>query len=148
MPNDVDRMTNAVAAARSALGFTADEETLATIDRLYKAGLGAWRLDPEVDDVVGFMRTQAGPNDAWLVVYIGDHEAAPDFECGMEFVEETQRVYRNYANGEWSSWPVEEKNERWYIKPGFAGYNSRANNGWGYSTAANAMAACMRYQTR
>lgn len=35
---------------------------------------------------------------------------------------------------------------RWFIKLGFAGFNSLANNGMGYSSKARAEAACLRYQ--
>jgi hypothetical protein len=34
----------------------------------------------------------------------------------------------------------------WYIKMGFAGFNSPANNRLGYKSKATAEAACLRYQ--
>jgi hypothetical protein len=43
---------------------------------------------------------------------------------------------------------VEEKNGRWYIKMGFAGYNSVANNGCGYAYETSAIRAIQRYQAR
>jgi hypothetical protein len=35
---------------------------------------------------------------------------------------------------------------RWYIKLGFAGFNTRANNGNGYATKAKAEAVCRKHQ--
>jgi len=40
--------------------------------------------------------------------------------------------------------PVAETAGRWYIQFGFAGFNSRANNGRGYATEASAVAAIRR----
>lgn len=37
---------------------------------------------------------------------------------------------------------------RWFIKMGFAGFNSPANNRLGYETKAKAEAACLRYQNK
>lgn len=36
----------------------------------------------------------------------------------------------------------------WFIKIGFAGFNSPANNRLGYKTKAAAEAACLRYQSK
>lgn len=48
--------------------------------------------------------------------------------------------------------PVEEavhqEGTRWFIKPGFAGFNSRANNYMGYATKAKAEAAVLKYQSK
>lgn len=41
---------------------------------------------------------------------------------------------------------VLEERERWYIKIGFAGFNSPANNRSGYASKTAAEAACLRYQ--
>lgn len=38
--------------------------------------------------------------------------------------------------------------ERWYIEPGFAGFNSTTNNGDGYVTKDRAIAAVVRYQNK
>lgn len=43
---------------------------------------------------------------------------------------------------------VEERNGRWYIKVGFAGFNTKANNSNGYATKEKAEAAVVRYQNR
>jgi hypothetical protein len=43
---------------------------------------------------------------------------------------------------------MELANNRWYIRTGFAGFNSRANNGDGYSTKARAEAAIRRYSSK
>jgi predicted secreted protein len=40
---------------------------------------------------------------------------------------------------------MELANGRWYIRMGFAGYNSLTNNGDGYSTKARAEAAIRHY---
>lgn len=39
-------------------------------------------------------------------------------------------------------------NGRWYVRPGFAGCNTRVNNGGGYASAAEAQAAHQRYVGR
>ena len=36
----------------------------------------------------------------------------------------------------------------WYIKIGFAGFNSRANNRLGYKTKGKAEVACLHYQNK
>lgn len=41
---------------------------------------------------------------------------------------------------------VEFTRGSWYIRLGFAGFNSRANNGDGYTTKDAAMRAVRRYQ--
>ena len=43
---------------------------------------------------------------------------------------------------------VEEKHGRWYIRCGFSGFNSPANNGWGYVSKARAEAAIRRYESK
>ena len=43
---------------------------------------------------------------------------------------------------------IQMPDERWYITMGHAGYNSPANNGFGYETEAKAMAAHRRYKGR
>lgn len=42
---------------------------------------------------------------------------------------------------------TEEKHGRHYIKMGFCGFNSPANNRLGYATRAKAEAALLRYQS-
>ena len=42
--------------------------------------------------------------------------------------------------------PVEEKRGRWFIKLGFCGFNSAANNRGGYSTAQAAKQAIRCYE--
>jgi hypothetical protein len=41
---------------------------------------------------------------------------------------------------------AEERNGRWYIKLGFAGFNTRANNMNGYATKAKAEAVVRKLQ--
>lgn len=41
---------------------------------------------------------------------------------------------------------VHADGDRWFIKMGFAGFNSRANNGVGYVSQEAAMLAVRRYQ--
>ena len=43
---------------------------------------------------------------------------------------------------------VELINGRWFVTMGHAGFNSRANNGFGYATEANARRAVATYQGR
>lgn len=43
---------------------------------------------------------------------------------------------------------VEQTNGRWYIAMGLSGFNSPANNAFGYDTKAKALAAIRRYQAR
>lgn len=60
-----------------------------------------------------------------------------------------REIAHNYATHE--DVPLDEAVEwdgRWFIKPGFAGYNSRANNLDGYASKAAAKAAVRRYQSR
>lgn len=42
---------------------------------------------------------------------------------------------------------VREINGRWFIRMGFAGYNTHANNRNGYTTRAKALATVRKYQT-
>jgi len=44
--------------------------------------------------------------------------------------------------------PVEEKAGRWFIRMGFAGFNSPSNNRMGYASEAKALAAIRRYENR
>jgi len=44
--------------------------------------------------------------------------------------------------------PVEKKNRNWYIKMGFAGYNSPSNNAFGYKSRDTAIAAIRRWQNK
>lgn len=56
-------------------------------------------------------------------------------------------TYRRFIE-EGNEVPVEERNGRWYIASGYAGYNSPANNGFGYVSEAKALASIRRYQNR
>lgn len=61
-------------------------------------------------------------------------------------------MYHNYLTEKYESECAEPGNkerglgDRWFIKMGFAGFNSTANNGTGYATKRAAELACMRYQ--
>lgn len=56
------------------------------------------------------------------------------------------RVFVNHLTNEVTDDAVEYRDGAWYIKPGYAGYNSRANNLWGYVSKARAEAAILRLQ--
>lgn len=49
--------------------------------------------------------------------------------------------------GDAPSCPVEERNGRFFIVMGFAGFNTRANNRDGYATQALALATIRKLQT-
>jgi hypothetical protein len=42
----------------------------------------------------------------------------------------------------------DDRTGRWYIKMGFAGFNSKANNYSGYATQDDAVRAILRYQNK
>lgn len=44
--------------------------------------------------------------------------------------------------------PVEERFNRFFIKMGYCGFNSPANNGFGYKTERSAIQAILRYQLK
>jgi hypothetical protein len=57
--------------------------------------------------------------------------------------------FRNYLTDDFTDDAVEEERPGvWYIKMGFAGFNSPMNNLWGYATKAQAERAILRYQNR
>lgn len=57
-------------------------------------------------------------------------------------------AFYNYTTGKHEQECAEFRDGRWFIKMGFAGYNSPTNNRWGYDTKQKAEAACKRYQNR
>lgn len=57
-------------------------------------------------------------------------------------------MFRNYITREDEAEATEEKGGRWYIRMGFAGFNSPANNAFGYDSKAKAEAAIRRYQSK
>jgi hypothetical protein len=57
-------------------------------------------------------------------------------------------MFHNYATHEDSDDAVEQRGVRWFIKPGFAGYNTTANNGPGYVSQRRAEAVIIRYQNK
>jgi hypothetical protein len=57
-------------------------------------------------------------------------------------------MFHNYGTGENTTDATEQKGDRWYIKMGFAGYNSRANNLDGYASKVRAEAAITRYENK
>ena len=83
--------------------------------------------------------------------YVSDHEG---YTLDAEEFGDTDilaTMAHNYATNQ--DVPIDEAIEkasygRWYIKMNYAGYNSQANNLDGYSTAAAARAAILRYQGR
>ena len=56
--------------------------------------------------------------------------------------------FHNYLTGAYEAECTEQKAGRWYIQMGFAGFNSPANNRFGYETKAKAEAACLHYQQK
>lgn len=54
----------------------------------------------------------------------------------------------NHLTGAWSpiEAAVEYRQGRWYIKMGYAGFNSVANNNMGYAYEQSAIRAVRRYQ--
>ncbi len=57
--------------------------------------------------------------------------------------------FLNYANRQYEAeCAVIGFGNRWFIKLGFAGFNSPANNRQGYATKVQAEAACLRYQRK
>lgn len=57
-------------------------------------------------------------------------------------------MFHNYMTHKNEADATEEKGGRWYIKMGFAGFNSAANNWDGYATQAGAEAAIRRYESK
>lgn len=57
-------------------------------------------------------------------------------------------MFRNYITEKDEADATEEKGGRWYIRMGFAGFNSNANNRLGYDSKEKAEAAIRRYQSR
>lgn len=55
--------------------------------------------------------------------------------------------FYNYMTNEWTNDAVEQKGVRWFIKSGFAGFNTPANNGSGYVSEHRAIAVIQRYQS-
>lgn len=65
-----------------------------------------------------------------------------------------ENLYHNYLSDKFESECAElgcagfGYAHRWYIKMGFAGFNSPENNRNGYTTKKIAEAACLRYQNK
>lgn len=57
-------------------------------------------------------------------------------------------MFRNYLTNQDEADAVEQHGTRWYIKSGFAGNNSPANNRFGYASKERAEAAIRRYQSK
>jgi hypothetical protein len=57
-------------------------------------------------------------------------------------------MFKNHLTFEYVTDAVEEKHGRWFIKLGFSGFNSPANNRSGYVSKERAEAAIMRYQNK
>lgn len=80
--DELDYITGAVKDARDILSMECDAAVSELADDLYRAGLAAWQLDPEVESVIGLMNlTDSNRNAAWLVVYLKDR----DVECSEAF---------------------------------------------------------------
>ena len=56
--------------------------------------------------------------------------------------------FYNHMKQEFVSEAVEEIRGRWFIKIGFSGFNSSANNFNGYDTKLKAEQAVLRYQSK
>ncbi len=57
-------------------------------------------------------------------------------------------MFFNHLTQKNESEAVEFKNGGWYIKVGFSGFNSTANNRGGYKSASDAEGAILRYQNK
>ncbi len=57
-------------------------------------------------------------------------------------------MFLNYLSNEMVDEAVERKLGGWFIKVGFAGFNSPANNRWGYKSKEAAEAAVLKYQNK
>lgn len=58
------------------------------------------------------------------------------------------KPFYNYMTNEWTDDATEQRGVRWFIKPGFAGYNTPANNGPGYISQRRAEAVIRNYQDK
>ena len=56
--------------------------------------------------------------------------------------------FKNYLTEKFAHDAVEYNGTSWYIKLGFAGFNSPTNNGFGYKTREATEAAILRYQSK
>ena len=56
--------------------------------------------------------------------------------------------FYNNMKLEFSDDATENVHNRWYIKVGFCGFNSSANNGFGYETKEKAESTILRYQNK
>lgn len=56
--------------------------------------------------------------------------------------------FKNYITNQYEAECAEHKHGTWYIKMGFAGFNSERNNAGGYPTKEAAEKACLRFQNR
>jgi hypothetical protein len=78
-------------------------------------------------------------SNIYYVSYTGTWKMEDDMENGKFF---------NFVTGKSSNDAVEKQGDFWYIKMGFAAFNTRANNSFGYKTKKAAEAAILRYQSR
>lgn len=58
-----------------------------------------------------------------------------------------ERFY-NYITNEWTDDATEQKGVRWFIKVGFAGFNTTTNNGPGYISQRRAENVVINLQTK
>jgi hypothetical protein len=72
------------------------------------------------------------------------------YDVGVDEMEDEMATakFRNHLTQTTESECTETRYDRWYIKMGFAGFNTRANNVEGYATKEAAEAACLRHQYR
>lgn len=57
-------------------------------------------------------------------------------------------MFKYHLGGTPPSSPVAEVQGRWYIMMGYSGFNSPANNRWGYASRQKAEEAILRYQNK
>jgi hypothetical protein len=80
MPSsEMDRIMNGVSDARDILAMEADAAVFEKVQELYSAGKVAWRMDPQVDGVVGLIDLK---NEKALILVNLDER---DFETSVEF---------------------------------------------------------------
>lgn len=59
----------------------------------------------------------------------------------------TTGKFYNYITHQWTDDATEARGTRWFIKVGFAGYNTVPNNGAGFISQRRAETIIARYQT-
>lgn len=72
----------------------------------------------------------------------------PQFIKDVVAIMTQNEEFTYYFPGDKPAEPVEQIRDRWFIKMGFAGFNSPANNATGYATKEKAISMIRFYQNR